>query len=40
MKQPEEFCIFGLVRFNELFVWIYSYRENHLSMLHLVDWYP
>jgi hypothetical protein len=35
MKQPEEFCIFGLVRFNELTVWIYGYRENRLSILHL-----
>lgn len=35
MKQPEGAELFGLFRFNELFVWIYSYRENHLSILHL-----
>lgn len=35
MKQPEGAELFGLFCFNELTVWIYSYRENRLSILHL-----
>jgi|GEM_PF-1594895 hypothetical protein len=30
MNQPEEFYTFGLVRFNELIVWIDSYCEDRL----------